>query len=156
MCINLDNDTIYTGGSDGYVKIINTKSRVISKEIKLKPKGLPDTFEVSVNSIKLSHTNENILFCGLMSGIIMLIDNKGRTLNQYQSKYLGNILSICLDDKWLYALDGENNITTFNIEHGIMVNYIKIEKNELILGMIHHPEKNYIVIFDNKHISLMD
>lgn len=156
MCINLEKNTIYTGGSDGYVKIINTEFRVISKEINLKPKGVPDTFEVSINSIKLSQTNENILFCGLMSGIIMLIDNKGRTLNQYQSKYLGNILSICLDDKWLYTLDGENNITTFNIEHGIMVNYIKIEKNELILGMIHHPEKNYIVIFDNKHISLMD
>lgn len=155
MCINLDNDTIYTGGSDGYVKIINTKSRVISKEIKLKPKGLPDTFEVSVNSIKLSHTNENILFCGLMSGIIMMIDNKGRTLSQYESKYSGNILSICLDDKWLYALDGENNLTTFNIEHEIMVNYFKVERNELILGMIHHPEKNYIVIFDNKQISLM-
>ena len=87
-----------------------------------------------------------------MSGIIMLIDNKGRTLNQYQSKYLGNILSICLDDKWLYALDGENNITTFNIEHGIMVNYIKIEKNAFCCFQLMYLLKYFLKFLANSAI----
>lgn len=152
MCINLNNDNIFTAGSDGYVKIINSKERCIIKEIYIKNEDGPETYETSINCIKLSHFNPNYIFCGTMQGITYLIDTKGKIISKYKSNYSSNIVCIELDSSWMYTLDTDNNITIFNIEHGIMVNYEKIKNENIIIGIKHPLNQKYLIGYTNKEI----
>lgn len=152
MCINLNNDNVFTAGSDGYVKIINSKERCIIKELYIKNEDGPETYETSINCIKLSHLNPNYIFCGTMEGITYLIDTKGKIISKYKSNNISNIMCIELHNKWMYTLDTDNNITIFNIEHVIMVNYEKIMNENVIIGIKYLPNQKYLIGYTNNEI----
>jgi WD40 repeat-containing protein SMU1 len=146
LVANWDSDRFYSASSDGTIKIWSYKHQELITTIA--PPVTSYMIEISINNVILNPKNQEQLFVSNKSNTVYLLTTNGLVVKTFTTEKDKNISCICLssDGEWLYAVDEENILFSFSVEHGVMRNMFKTHEKDVI-GIQHHPTMNMVVTY---------
>ncbi|CAO3661786.1 unnamed protein product [Rhizopus stolonifer] len=159
VLFSLDGTRVLSASSDGTVKIWDAKSTSCLHTIQPQPKVEKDQLNpmggignASVQCIvPLPKTPDLYLVCN-KTNTLFIMSIKGQIIKTFShNKKMGSdfvAATISSQGDYIYGVGEDSKMYCYMYNTGASVGNIKLGEAE-ILGMVHHPQANVVVLFDN-------
>ncbi|KAK5583046.1 hypothetical protein RB653_004636 [Dictyostelium firmibasis] len=143
-CYNQDEDRIISCSSDGKIKIWDSKTSDCLQTIT--PTNVVTVRDISIRSITILLKNPEFLLVCNSSQLISIVSMKSQTITKtFTSENSKTFLCCTLSplQNFLYAVDEDNILYSFDFNSGSLLNKFKIHDQEVI-SISHHPTRNLL------------